>query len=735
MTVDEAIQQAIQHHRAGRLAEAEAIYRQILSQIPNQPDALRLLGMLAQKTGHQDAAIDLLSRAIQANPALAEIHASLGNALAMKGRLDEAIAAYQKAIQLKPDYFDVCNNLGNAMQISGKLDEAIAWYQRAVEIKPDFAEAWSNLGQTLLQKDRVEESVAASRRAIKCKENFPAAHVHLGSGLAASGKLDEAIVAFQRAIELNPNSVEAYNNLGNALKANRQFAAALVAYERAIQLRPDATQSLDNLLNVLNGLWVIADTSLAVAAYERAARLRPASPEVYNGLGNIYLQRGQIDEAIASYRRGLELKPESSGTHSNMLLALNYHGEFSPESVLAEHRQWVDRHAHPVECTPHGNDPSPTRRLRVGYVSGDFCRHVVGFFFLPLLENQDRSKFEIFCYANVNSPDSVSEETKRHCDVWRDIVPTTDEAAAKLIREDQIDILVDLSGHTAGNRLPIFAYKPAPIQMTYLGYANTTGMTTIDYRLTDNLADPPGMTEKLNVEQLWRLAGCAWCYQPSKDAPEIQPRSSGPITFGCFNAFSKVTPKMLELWAELLNLVPGSRLLVKSRGADDSLSQKSLRARLAVRGITSERIEMIGWIDDQHSHWDYYNQVDIALDTYPYHGTTTTCETLWMGVPVVTLMGRTHVSRVGVSLLTNAGLPELIARTPEEYLKIAAELAGNPRRLDELRGELRERLRSSSLLDARRFAGEVESAYRQMWMIWCARQNGESPKRKEFALE
>ncbi|MGA2584982.1 MAG: tetratricopeptide repeat protein [Tepidisphaeraceae bacterium] len=693
MNVDQEIQRAIQHHQAKQLAEAEAIYRRILQQNPNHPDALRLLGMVAMQTGHSDAAIELLSRSIQAKPDIAETHASLGNILAMKGRLDDAISAYERALQLKPDYFEVCNNLGNTMQLSGRLDDAIAWYRRAVQINPDFADAHANLGHSLLGKGQIDQAIAASRRAIECNPNYSEAYNNLGNGLAQKGKLDEAIAAYQRAIQFGPNLFQAHNNLGNTLKDKGHVTAAIGAFERAIQIQPN-------------------------------------SAETHTNLGNTLMQKGQVDHAIVSYRHAMELKPQSPEMHGNLLFALIHHPDRTPESLLSEHLEWGERYARPLasNVAPHANDPSPSRRLRIGYVSSDFYRHSVASFFMPLVENHDRTQFEIFCYANVRKPDAMTDKMKQQNDVWRDILPLSDDAAAKQIRDDGVDILVDLSGHTSNNRLLVFARKPAPVQVTYLGYANTTGMTAIDYRLTDSLADPPGMTEMLHTEQLWRLPTCAWCYQPPADAPEIRPREAGPIIFGCFNAFPKLTPKMLDLWAKLMARVPDSRLVLKSSGGGDPSSQKSLRGRFAAHGIAGERIEMVGWIENPKKHLDYYHQIDIALDTYPYHGTTTTCEALWMGVPVVSLMGQTHISRVGVSLLTNAGLPELIAASPDEYVNIAAELAGNPSRLAELRMGLRERMRTGPLLDGKRFTSEIESAFRQMWIIWCERQATMLPK-------
>jgi predicted O-linked N-acetylglucosamine transferase (SPINDLY family) len=357
--------------------------------------------------------------------------------------------------------------------------------------------------------------------------------------------------------------------------------------------------------------------------------------------------------------------------------------------------------------------------LRIGYVSADFRRHSVGHFLLPLLEHHDRQFGEVFCYCNLHVRDDFTERMKRNCGHWRNIFGLSDQEAASLVRSDAIDVLVDLSGHTAGNRLKLFALKPAPVQVTYLGYPNTTGMTALDYRLTDALADPPGMNDELNVEKLWRLPGCAWCYDPAEKGPDIQPRENGPITFGCFNAFAKINELLVAIWAKLLERVPGSRLLVKSAGAGAVSAKGRLLEQFAKHGITGERIELLGWIADSMGHLNLYGRVDVALDCYPYHGTTTTCEALWMGVPVVSLAGRTHVSRVGVSLLGNVGVPELIAQTPPQYVQIATELGGDLPRLRELRRTLRGRMKQSPLMDAPRFARNIESAYRQMWRNWC----------------
>jgi protein O-GlcNAc transferase len=649
------IQIAMQHHQAGRLGEAENIYRQILSGHPDHFDALHLLGTLAIQAGRPDEAVELIGRAIRLNPNFAETHANLGSALAKTGKFEEAIAAFREGVRLSSGVAEMHVNLARALNSNRRIDEAITSYRHAVRLKPGIA----------------------------------GTHHSLAQAFASVGRFDEAIAAFAEAIRLKPDNFEAYYDLANVCKDTGRFDEAVAFYREAIRLKPDLAEAHGNLGSVLKNI-------------------------------------GQFDEAIACFRQSLRLKPDYDISHSALVFALNHQPDRDPGEILSEHVKWSDQHARPLmaEIIPHSNDRSPDRRLRIGYVSGDFRRHSVANFFLPLLEHHDKQIVEVFCYANVQHPDDMSERMKVACDAWCDIFGLADDAVAKKIRSDEIDILVDLSGHTAGNRLRVFARKPAPIQVTYLGYANTTGMTAIDYRLTDALADPPGMTDHLNAEKLWRLPGCAWCYHPPEGAPDIQLRGDGPITFGCFNAFAKINPGLTAIWAELLKRVPGSRLLLKSAGAGVASARQRLIGQFTEHGIAAERIEMLGHIADPRRHLELYGRVDVALDTYPYHGTTTTCEAMWMGVPVVTLAGRTHVSRVGVSLLSCIGLPDLIANTPEEYLSIASDLAMNSERLQTLRAGLRNKIKSSPLVDGARFSVDVESAYRQMWRKWCAAGGG-----------
>jgi predicted O-linked N-acetylglucosamine transferase (SPINDLY family) len=684
MNLAQQIQSGLSHHRAGRLAEAEKTYREVLSENPDQVDALNLLGTLVLQTGNADQAVEMLGRAVRLNPNLAGVHANLGSALAALGRREEALAAFRTAIRLKPDTAGLHKNLAVTLKSLGQHTEAVHVLGEVLRLKPDDASAHAMLGDSLNILGRHDEAITAYRKAVEIKPDFVEAHCNLGIALVDAGKSDEAAAAYQQAIRIRPTYAEAYYNLADLLKDGGRFDEAIALFRRAIRLKPDFAEAHANLGSTLKDL-------------------------------------GLIEEAFAFLRGAVQLKPAEDIFHSSFVFALNHHPDWPPQNVFAEHLAWADRHAAGLidPTISFGNERSTERKLRIGYVSGDFRRHAVAQFFSPLLENHDRSMFEIFCYSNVKKPDEVSQRLRQKCDAWRDIFGQSDEAVAKQIRSDRIDILVDLSGHTQGNRLRVFARKPAPVQATYLGYANTTGMAAIDYRLTDDSADPPGMTDSLNAEKLWRLPVCAWCYQPRSESPEIKPRIEGPITFGCFNAMSKINPRLIAIWADLLKKAPASRLLLKSAGAGVASARQRLIAEFARHGIAADRIEMIGRIDDPQKHLGLYHRVDIALDTYPYHGTTTTCEALWMGVPVVTLAGKTHVSRVGVSLLNSIGHPELIAQSPDEYVAVAMKLAADPSLLSELRNGLRDQMRSSPLTDGKRFAANVEAVLRQMWRNWC----------------
>jgi predicted O-linked N-acetylglucosamine transferase (SPINDLY family) len=432
------------------------------------------------------------------------------------------------------------------------------------------------------------------------------------------------------------------------------------------------------------------------------------------------MERGRLDEAIAEYRVALDLRPDAAHIHSNLVRILHYHPGYDQQMIGDECRRWSSRHAEPLrnEIRPHANHADPERRLHVGYVSPDFRDHADSFFTIPLLSNHDHGRFEVFCYAQVARPDALTERLRGHADVWRDIVGLSDPQVADLIRSDRIDILVDLKLHTADNRLRVFARKPAPVQVAWLGYPGTTGLSTIDYRLTDPHLDPPGLFDACYTEESLRLPDTFWCYDPLTDQPpvnELPALESGAVTFGCLNAFCKVNDGCLALWARVLRAVPGSRLLLM---APQGGARDEVQARLDREGIAAARVAFA----DKRSRPEYlklYHQVDLCLDPLPYNGHTTGLDAFWMGVPTVTMPGRTAVGRAGWSQLCNLDLKELAAETTEAYVALAAGLAGDLPQLRELRRTLRQRMSQSPLMDSRRFARNVELAYRQMWRRWC----------------
>jgi predicted O-linked N-acetylglucosamine transferase (SPINDLY family) len=430
------------------------------------------------------------------------------------------------------------------------------------------------------------------------------------------------------------------------------------------------------------------------------------------------------------------MKPDFATSYSNLLLSMNY-THHDTGTIFQEHLNYARQFAASLasDIPPYTNELIPDRRIRIGYVSPDFRRHSVNYFIEPVLAAHTREQFEVFCYSDVVSPDEVSHRIQTYPVQWRDIVGMTDAQIAALVRSDRIDILVDLAGHTGYNRMLLFARKPAPVQVSWLGYPNTTGLKAVDYRIVDGYTDPPGLTDPFYTEKLTRMPESFLCYQPEQDSPEIGPLPSlqaGHITFGSFNIISKVTPEAVALWADILKKVPDAKLFLKAKSLFDKGTREYLGALFLQQGIPMDRLIFKFHTASYKEHLAMYNSIDIALDTFPYNGTTTTCEALWMGVPVVTLAGDRHASRVGKSLLTNIGLPELVAETENAYIDIAVKLAADIDRLRFLRERLREMMRQSPVCDATGFTANLENCYREMWRTYCAGHNSRSYGKRTF---
>ena len=704
----------------GRLAEAEAAYREALTIDAGFATAYRNLGDLLRGQGRDEDAIECLSTAATGEPGDADIHFMLADLLGARGRYQEACRSYRKGLELAPQVAAAHNNLGASLRHLGRDDEAVACFEQALAIDADLADAHVNLADVQRSRGLVESAIEHLRTAARVDAGSVQARRALGQLLLDAGRGADALACFREIAVIEPTSARAHYELGNALMADGRVDEAIDRFSQAVQLDGRDANAHVNLGYALSEARRYEE---AGQCFSRALELDPELVEAHNNLGGILQMQGRLRPAMQAYERALGIAPNQFYVRSNYLTCLNYHEEADPTEVFAAHRDWAERLAAtlPAAERPAPANPDPERALRIGYVSADFRFHSVAFFMSALLEAHDRDRVETFCYANVPEPDSNTERLIALADHWRDVAPLDDDEMAALIRRDSIDVLVDLSGHTVGNRLAVFARRPAPIQVTYLGYPNTTGLTAMDYRLTDEITDPEGGSEHLHSEQPIRLPNGFLCYQPLPTAPDVRAREPDrPITFASFNELLKITPPMVAAWCRILERTPGSRLLVKGTTLADEGTRRRVAERFVEHGIQEGRLELIGRTPTLESHLELYNRVDIGLDTYPYNGTTTTCEALWMGVPVVSLAGHVHASRVGLSLLKKVGLDDLVTDDIDAYVDIAAELAADAGRRRELRAELRDRMAASRLMDAEGFTRDLENVFRQMWRRVCA---------------
>lgn len=748
----------------GRPDEAITLLARAVAGRPHHVESRHFLAVALAGRDRLDEAVAHLEEAQRQDPLSKEISSNLrsisaarcdaqGQQLAGAGRWEEAAACHQEALRLQADYVPALGNLGNALKNLGRMEDAadcyrrileiapnvalahndlgliaqaqrqmplaIEHYRRALELDSNFAEAHTNLGTALAIEGRLVEAESCCRRAIQLKPEFAEAHQDLGAVLVLQDRPDEAIASFDRAVALAPNLATAYFHRGDVYRSKWMHKAAILNYQESLS-RGGASGAVH--LNMAISLCEIGQPDLAVEYCNKGLELQPRNALLCNTMAYALHMQGQADAMLEWSRRAIDLAPDNAALHGNLIYALNYIPGVDPASLFAEHLAWGKRHADPLTALApsHDNDPAPDRRLRIGYVSAHFCRHAVHYFSEPLLAAHDHERFEIFCYSDSPFEDDATARIRPSADHWRRTSQATDEQLAQMIRDDRIDILVDLAGHISGNRLLVFARKPAPIQVTYIGYQNTTGMSAMDYRITDERADPPGRADALHTEKLVRLPRSFFCYRPPAEAPPITSlpaRASGQVTFGSFNSFSKVTSQVITVWLTILERVKGSRLTVLAdRGG---FVERRLGQMARERGLDPARIVVV----DRRPLKEYLQLLqlaDIALDAFPFNGHTTTCDSIWMGVPVVMLEGETYASRFGGSVLANVGLESCIARSIDEYVEIAVGLAQDLDALESLRVELRPRMASSVLLDFAGFTRNVEVAYRQMWRDWCA---------------
>ncbi|HEY3899951.1 MAG TPA: tetratricopeptide repeat protein [Chthoniobacter sp.] len=751
LTIDQALRYAAERHAAGFLREAEGIYRQVLALEPGNVEARHLLGRVALDGGRMAEAALLIGEVVRAAPQEARYQISLSLLQRAQGDRSGAVASAEGAVRLAPGYApaqlhlglvlgevsDLAgaeaayraairgapglavahNDLGILLEQMGRKDEAFAELQTAVELQPDYPDAQCNLGLLLTARGESGAAAGILQEVLRRRPGFVRAYRLLGIALRNLGRLDESLNALREAVRLEPRDALARNELGVTLWLCLQPDPAMDEWRTAIRLDPNLARAYHHL-----GVGCLSrnNTEEALACYQRLRELEPGNAWHHNNFGAALKYMGDLDGALASLRTAMELAPANSQIHSGYLCSMLFHPDFDAKEVLAECEAWNRQHAEQLRASPvaYKNTRDPLRRLRVGYVSPNFWAHVVGRNMLPLLQHHDRERFEIFCYADVRVTDDVTREFQRCADHWRDTLGLQDEELARLVQSDEIDILVGLNLHLANARLLAFAPHPAPVQVSFAGYPGTTGLHAMDYRLTDPYLDPPGENDGLYSEESMRLPHSFWCYAPREIVPvnELPALANGYVSFGCLNNSAKINDPVLELWARVLQAVPGSHLVTQ---APEGWGRKHLTDLLQGYGIEASRLEFFPKV----SHREYlesYQRIDMMLDTFPYNGHTTSLDALWMGVPVITLAGNHAVARAGVSQLSNVGLGELIADREDSYVEKAVELARDLDRLGGLRRTLRQRMEGSPLMDAVGFAKGIEGAYGVMWRRWCA---------------
>jgi protein O-GlcNAc transferase len=674
---------AVKEHQAGQLARAEQLYRGVLEQAPEHTDAMLLLSEVVLQSGRLEDAAALLERAIHIAPDNAIYLANLGDIYRCLGQSSQALAKLLLAIARKPDFAEAVFSLAVTFEEQGDVDAAVVCYEQTLLLNPEEARASAHLSRlTAKPAARRGRSPASNAEPGSSAADALAA---LGETLRLRDRPDDATSWYRIALKLNPSMANAHTALGAIHGAAGRLDEAIDEFQRALQIDPNYPDTRAYL-------------ALALA------------------------DSGRVDEALATYREAIARHPGDVSAHSALLFSMPFSPGISASDIVAEARAWNVRHAHALSARalPPENERSPERRLRIGYVSPDFREHVLTLSTIPLFIHHDHEKFEIFCYSSVEKADGFTERIRGLADVFREVTALSDAALAKLIRRDCIDILVDLTMHMSGQRLLVFARRPAPIQLCWQAYPGTTGLETMDYRVSDALIDPLDVSSDCYTEQTLRLPSF-WCYDPLTEEPEVSPLpalAKGRVTFGSLNHFRKVNDGVLRVWATVLAAVPRSRLLLL---APQGKVRDHVRSILEGGGVEPERIDFV----ERCGRAEYlrrYCDIDIGLDVFPYNGHTTGLDALWMGVPVVTLAGDTVVGRAGASQAMQVDLPELVAKTPDQYVRIASALAGDLEHLAELRCTLRERMRQSVFMDGARFARELQSAYRNAWRSYCARR-------------
>lgn len=744
-------------HQVGRPDVATELFEMAVRLAPGRADFVEHLGVVLAQTGELARAIQALRLAAELAPDAPGPVANLGSALREAAQPKEALIAFDRAIALGTSDPNIQNNRALCLQDLGRIRSAEAGFRRAIELAPDFADAHNNLGIIQARRAKYDEAIASFERALQLRGPFAQGYNNMACAYRDRGDKETSLEWFDQALILDPDYAEGWTNLGDALIDLGRTRDGVLAYQRSlaisnsslllrnkvsgllidegrlgeaekqldenIQLSPDDAASLSNRATVKMMLGRMEE---AITDLHEALKIKNDMAGALANMGNAYLSLGQLDLAVENYRAALDIDPTASRTHSNFMLSLLYNPRTTGPELRAESERWGRRIEAEVPAqTGHANSRDPGRKLRIGYISPDFRDHSLAFFVLPYLKAHDRSQVEIHLYAEVRNVDSFTEQYIAAADGWRVTVGLSDDEVAEMIRADGIDILVEQASHTANNRVGVLARKPAPIQMA--NNVVTTGLERVDYFLTDPWLSPDG-AEAGFTEELIRLDRCAWVYAPPPEAPVPAPppvQANGYVTFGSYNNVTKVTEQTIATWSRVLAGVPGSRLILKSATLRDAIARERYLSLFAEHGITADRIDLKEPVRRREDHLASYGDIDIALDPAPFNGHTTTCEALWMGVPVITLAGAggeptLAPARVGVTMLNAVGLPQLIAGNEEEFVEIATSLALAPEQIAAYRSTIRLKMQGSPLCDAQGLARAYEQAFRGAWRNWCA---------------
>ena len=742
----------------GRPKEALARFDAAIASAPAWSRAHMNRGNALLALGDIEAARAAYEAAVRLDPGSAPAHYNLGNALAAGGRHDEAFAAwrhalaldarfvdaeaaqgvhhaelgqaveaeaaYRRALALRPDQAPVLGNLAQLLQGLGRLDEAVAAFRRALDLDDSLTALHFGLGNALLALGRHEAALASYDEVLRHHPQLAAAHGLRGQALLALGRQREAVASLRRAAAAAPGLAHAQQALGTALVALGEFDEAATALQRAAELDP---RVLDTWLHLGVALGELGRLQQAVDCWRRVLELDAGNVIAHNNLGGIWRRLGRMDEAASCYEQALAIDPGLLAARSNLLFIRQSQAMRPSEALLVEARAFGEAAARAARpFTTWLGTPDPDRPLRIGLVSGDLRSHPVGYFLVGALQalvSQAAGRIELHAYANQTAFDEVSAKIRAACRGWHAVAALDDEALARRVHGDRIDVLIDLAGHTGGTRLQAFAWKPAPVQVTWLGYLGTTGLAAIDHLIADERALPPEEDAYFS-EHVWRLPGSYLCFTPPAEAGEVGPLpalASGRVTFASFNNLAKMTDDVVALWSRVLQAVPGSQLLLKAQQLQEAPQRDEVAARFARHGIERMRLQLEGLVA-RAAYLEPFGRVDIALDPFPYPGITTTVENLWMGVPVLTLAGHTFMARQGAALLGHAGLPEWIATDADHFVALAVRHAADLPALQALRQQLRAQVRASPLFDATLFAARFEQALRGMWREWCMRR-------------